>query len=143
MLVSTACSSEVGTGNDGIIAPAQVGSETYTLGESVYQAQCVACHGVEGIGQFPDAPLERDSTGRYGAPPHNEMGHTWHHDDDLLIQIIREGGMGDPVNFYPMPALASALSEAEIEAVLAYIKTLWTEEQIAIQRERTIAIRNQ
>jgi len=143
MLVSAACSSAEGTNNDGVIAPAAAGSETYILGQTVYEAQCASCHGIEGEGQFPDAPLEPDITGRYGAPPHDETGHTWHHDDDLLIQIIREGGMGDPVNFYTMPALESVLSNAEIEAVLAYIKTMWTQEQINAQRERTIAIREQ
>lgn len=49
--------------------------------------------------------------------------------------------MGDPVNFYGMPALGSALSEEEIEAVIAYIKTLWSPEQQTIQHERTLAVR--
>lgn len=143
MLVSAACSSAADNDNQGVIAPAVVGSESYVLGQTVYEAQCASCHGIEGEGQFPDAPLEPDITGRYGAPPHDETGHTWHHDDDLLIQIIREGGMGDPVNFYTMPALESVLSDEEIEAVLAYIKTMWTQEQIDAQRERTLAIREQ
>jgi mono/diheme cytochrome c family protein len=86
--------------------------------------------------------LEPDITGRYGAPPHDNTGHTWHHDDDLLIRIIREGGMGDPVNFYVMPALGSVLSDAEIEAVVAYIKTMWTSEQQTAQREGTLAVRS-
>jgi len=143
MLVSAACSSAADTDNQGVIAPAAAGSESYVLGQTVYETQCASCHGIEGEGQFPDAPLEPDITGRYGAPPHDETGHTWHHDDDLLIQIIREGGMGDPINFYPMPALESVLSDEEIEAVLAYIKTMWTQEQINAQRERTLAIREQ
>lgn len=143
-LVSSACSSAGDTApNEGIIAPAAAGSETYTLGQTVYSTQCSTCHGTNGEGQFPDAPLQPDITGRYGAPPHDDTGHTWHHDDDLLIQIIREGGMGDPVNFYVMPALESVLSEREIEAVIAYIKTMWTEEQQAAQRERTLAVRAQ
>lgn len=143
MLVSAACSSAAGTDSAGVIAQAVSGSATYVLGQTVYESRCAACHGIEGEGQFPDAPLEPDITGRYGAPPHDETGHTWHHDDDLLIQIIREGGMGDPVSFYTMPALESVLSDAEIEAVLAYIKTMWTQEQIDAQRERTIVIREQ
>lgn len=143
-LVSSACSSAGDTvGEDGVIAPAIAGSETYLLGQSVYNAQCASCHGVNGDGQFPDAPLEPDITGRYGAPPHDESGHTWHHDDDLLIRIIREGGMGDPVNFYVMPALGSVLSDTETEAVIAYIKTMWTSEQQTAQREGTLAVRAQ
>ena len=137
-LVSSACSS---AGDTAVIAPAATDSDAYRLGQTVYHAQCASCHGVNGEGQFPDAPLERDITRRYGAPPHDGTGHTWHHDDDLIIRIIREGGMGDPVNFYVMPALGSALSEEEIEAVIAYIKTLWSPEQQTIQHERTLAVR--
>lgn len=139
-LVSSACSS---AGDTAVIAPAATDSDAYRLGQTVYNAQCASCHGVNGEGQFPDAPLERDITRRYGAPPHDGTGHTWHHDDDLIIRIIREGGMGDPVNFYVMPALGSALSEEEIEAVIAYIKTLWSPEQQTIQHERTLAVREQ
>jgi mono/diheme cytochrome c family protein len=143
-LLSSACSSAGDRiGADGVITPASVESETYLLGQTVYNTQCASCHGVNGEGQFPDAPLKPDITGRYGAPPHNDTGHTWHHDDDLLIRIIREGGMGDPVNFYVMPALASVLSDGEIEAVIAYIKTMWSSEQQTAQRERTLAVRAQ
>jgi len=143
ILVSSACSSAGDAVGDGVIAPAITGSETYLVGQTVYNTQCASCHGINGEGQFPDAPLEPDITGRYGAPPHDDTGHTWHHDDDLLIRIIREGGMGDPTNFYAMPALGSVLSDAEIKAVLAYIKTMWTQEHIDFQRDRTIATREQ
>lgn len=138
VLTSSACSL---AGESAVIAPAAQDSDLYRLGQTVYNTQCASCHGVNGEGQFPNAPLERDSTGRYGAPPHDDTGHTWHHDDDLIRRIIREGGMGDPVNFYVMPALGSTLSEGEIEAVIAYIKTMWTPEQQARQRETTLAVR--
>lgn len=88
----------------------------------------------------PDAPLQKDETGRFPAPPHDETGHTWHHDDDLLIEIVRDGGMGDE-NFYEMPAFGAALDDAEIKAVLAFIKTMWTDEQRAAQQARTEAAR--
>lgn len=140
-LLIAACDST--SGDDGVIDAARRGSDTYELGQTVYAAQCAACHGAEGEGQFPDAPLSTDDTGRYGAPPHDESGHTWHHDDDLIIQIIREGGMGDPAMFYPMPPLGEVLSAEEITAVIAYIKTMWSDEQRAAQRERTLAIRAQ
>ena len=103
--------------------------EAYTLGQQVYIQNCASCHGENGEGQFPDAPMQPDSTGRIGAPPHNGEGHTWHHDDDLLYQIVREGGMGNAQMFYPMPAFGEQLSEEEIEAVIFYIRTFWTEEQ--------------
>lgn len=117
--------------------------EVYALGEQVYAQNCASCHGVNGEGQFPDAPMERDDTGRLGAPPHNDAGHTWHHDDDLLYEIVREGGMGDPAMFYPMPAFAEQLNDEQIEAVIFYIKGFWTQQQREQQQSMTDAVRNQ
>lgn len=117
--------------------------DAYVLGREIYAQNCAACHGAYGEGQFPDNPRARDADGRYGAPPHNDSGHTWHHDDDLLYQIVREGGMGNPEDFNPMPAFSDRLSDGEIEAVIFYIKTFWTEEQRQSQQQATDAIRNQ
>ncbi|MCI0709778.1 MAG: cytochrome c [Chloroflexi bacterium] len=111
-------------------------------GETVYVEHCAKCHGISGEGQNPDNPLAKDETGRYPAPPHNETGHTWHHDDDLLVRIIKEGGMGDE-NFYEMPAFGDQLTEEEINAVLAYIKSLWTDEIRELQQETTRRVRSQ
>jgi len=36
-----------------------------------------------------------------------------------------------------MPALGDQLSEAEIEAVIAYLHTLWTPEQLETQQDIT------
>lgn len=123
-------------------ATPQADAETLALGQQVYETTCTACHGINGEGQNPQAPLRRDATGRFPAPPHNENGHTWHHDDDLLFQIVKEGGMGDPDNFYPMPAFGDQLTDGQIEAVLAYIKTMWTDEQRQRQAEVTALVRS-
>ena len=102
-------------------------------GEEIYQTYCAECHGVTGEGEYPDAPLDPGPDGLMGAPPHDETGHTWHHADAQLIQRIKQGGNFD--GFKPMPGFDDTLTDAEIEAVLAYIKTLWTEEQREIQAE--------
>jgi mono/diheme cytochrome c family protein len=117
--------------------------ETYRLGQQVYSQNCASCHGASGEGQFPDEPRARDSSGRYGAPPHNENGHTWHHADDLLYQIVREGGMGNPEDFNLMPAFGERLSNEDIEAVVFYIKSFWTEEQRQWQQQVTDSAQNQ
>ena len=103
------------------------------LGEQIYQENCAACHGVNGEGEYPAAPLEPDPDGLMGAPPHNEAGHTWHHDDSLLIETITSGSSYP--GFKPMPAFGDQLSDWEILAVLAFLKTMWTDEQRDIQRE--------
>jgi mono/diheme cytochrome c family protein len=136
VILLTACSSDT----DRFIA---TNPEMYEQGQQTYIQFCATCHGMTGAGQFPDAPAQRDATGRFGAPPHNENGHTWHHDDDLLYQIVREGGMGNPEDFYPMPAFGEVLTDEQIEAVIFYIKSLWTEEQRQHQQQTTDAVRNQ
>lgn len=120
----------------------QASEETIALGQRVYAVRCASCHGINGEGQKPEAPLEPDETGRFPAPPHDETGHTWHHDDDLLVRIVKDGGMGGDM-FYEMPAFGDILSADEIEAVLAFIKTMWTDEQRQMQHDRTEAIRQQ
>ncbi|MCA9910443.1 MAG: cytochrome c, partial [Anaerolineae bacterium] len=72
-----------------------------------------------------------------GAPPHNETGHSWHHSDVLLIRYVTEGGFSDPTRFYTMPPFGEVLSDEQIQMVLAYIKTMWTGEQRAMQRQLT------
>ena len=107
------------------------GTEVIAQGRAIYEAQCAVCHGPQLEGQ-PDwqAPL---SSGRLPAPPHDATGHTWHHPDDLLFRIVKEGTAAIVGGGYEsdMPGFGDVLSDAEIHAVLAYIKNTWPE------RERT------
>jgi hypothetical protein len=58
-------------------------------GRKVYVAQCASCHGINREGQANWR--ERGADGRLPAPPHDETGHTWHHPDELLFRITKEG----------------------------------------------------
>lgn len=95
------------------------------LGQAIYQAQCASCHGANLEGQ-PDW-RSRLPSGRLPAPPHDETGHTWHHPDDVLFRIVKQGP-----EFYDtlgvktdMPAFQDKLSDRDIAAVLAFIKSRW------------------
>lgn len=95
-------------------------------GRSVYMSQCASCHGMNREGQANWR--ERGADGRLPAPPHDETGHTWHHPDEVLFRITRDGvakaaGMPDYVT--SMPAYGGRLSDAEIVAVLSWIKSQW------------------
>jgi hypothetical protein len=59
------------------------------MGARLYTEACASCHGTESEGQ-PDwtRPLP---TGRMPAPPHDASGHTWHHRDDVLFRLVKEG----------------------------------------------------
>lgn len=140
MPILAACSSQDSNTSERIAETQAV--EQPALGAEIYAQYCAACHGPNGEGQRPDAPLQKDETGHFPAPPHDDTGHTWHHDDDLLIQIIKVGGMGNSEDFYEMPAFGDVLNEQEREAVLAFIKTMWTDEQRTTQQMRTEAVRS-
>ena len=106
-------------------------AEVIEQGRQIYADQCASCHGAQLEGQ-PDwkTPLP---SGRLPAPPHDAGGHTWHHPDDILFRIVREGTAAIVGGGYEsdMPGFADVLSDAEIRAVLVYIKSTWP------ARERT------
>lgn len=106
--------------------------ERVQAGQEIYAANCASCHGASLEGQ-PDWRRRLD-TGRMPAPPHDESGHTWHHPDTDLFTITKLG-VGAVVPGYEsdMPAFAETLSDADIVAVLAYIKSTWPERQRTFQ----------
>jgi S-disulfanyl-L-cysteine oxidoreductase SoxD len=109
-------------------------------GKTIYARQCAACHGARLEGQ-PDW-RKRLPNGRLPAPPHDESGHTWHHPDKVLVDIVKNGlvpGRTAPDGYQSdMPAYGGALSDADIAAVLAYIKSNWPPEALAAQRDVTL-----
>ena len=108
-------------------------------GGQLYNTYCVSCHGGPTGGRMMDIP-----------PPHNSNGHTWHHPDCQLTEIILNGSgemgtmmrrmMGASETTPTMPAFSGTLAPEDVEAILAYIKTWWTPQQrttqASITRER-------
>ncbi len=88
------------------------------LGRQIYARACANCHGVNLEGQAGWRTNPRL------APAHDASGHTWHHPDALLLQVVRAGTMGKGG---AMPGFGDVLSEREILAVLSYIKSRWPE----------------
>jgi mono/diheme cytochrome c family protein len=96
-------------------------------GATLYAQHCAACHGPKLEGQ-PNW-RERMANDRLPAPPHDESGHTWHHPDHVVFAITKNGLVPPyaPKDYQSdMPAFAGKLSDDEIWAVLAYIKSYWT-----------------
>jgi len=97
-------------------------------GQALYAEHCAACHGADLEGQpnwkepLPD--------GRYPAPPHDESGHTWHHGDEYLFAVTKDGGQetAPPGFLSGMPGFGGALSDDEIWSILEFIKGSWPKE---------------
>ena len=118
-----------------------ISAETWALGETVYQTQCASCHGENLEGEANWQSSNPDGTMK--SPPHDETGHTWHHGDGYLVSRIRYGTtqLNDPLmqERSNMPAFDDLLTDEEIDAVLAYIKSEWPADIQVIQAERTAA----
>ena len=116
-------------------------AEQLAAGAQIYATHCASCHGEKLEGQ-PDW-RKKLPNGRMPAPPHDDSGHTWHHTDKWLFLVV-ENGMVSPLARYgyqsDMPAFNDKLSDRQIRAVLAYIKSHWSEETLR-KREEMLANR--
>jgi mono/diheme cytochrome c family protein len=111
-------------------------AEQVALGKSLYAQHCASnCHGANLEGQ-PDWQ-KRLPTGNFPAPPHDETGHTWHHPDQYLFETIKYGWQrfAPPGYQSNMKGFQEVLTDEEIWAILAYIKSHWPT-SIRAQQER-------
>lgn len=86
-----------------------------STGQPLYAQNCASCHGDADI-----PPLLAS------APPHTDSGHTWHHADRLLVEWILDGV---PLAT-TMPEWRGQLTEKEVIAIVAYIKTFWSADNL-------------
>jgi mono/diheme cytochrome c family protein len=95
----------------------EVSADTLNLGHTLYTQRCSTCHGLDGRGHGPQAPLQtRDLTQalfKYKSTPLDALPT---HDD-----LTRTIGAGIPSR---MPSFLDSLSPPEIDAVAHFIKTL-------------------
>ncbi len=111
------------------IAGHELDNRDLTDGQTLYVEHCASCHGVNLQGQ-PDWRTP-DENGVLPAPPHDETGHTWHHDNQLLFEYTRLGGedalaaRGVSGFASGMPGFGDALTDDEIWNILAYIRSTW------------------
>ncbi len=112
------------------------------LGEKLYAAQCASCHGknLEGEANW----RKSNPDGSLRAPPHDETGHTWHHPDAVLFAYTKLGGAKVTRGAVKsnMPGFEGKLSDGEIGAILAFIKSRWSEEIRQRQQTMSRAYRN-
>ncbi len=99
--------------------------ENVSQGEILYAQYCAKCHGanLEGSPNWK----KRLPDGSLPPPPHDSSGHTWHHSDELLINITENGG--DPADDSKMTPFKDQLSREEVAAILEFIRSKWGREE--------------
>jgi len=93
-------------------------------GKQLYSRACASCHGRFLQGQ-PLWQLVDDYAGRR-APAHDQSGHTWQHSDEELFQFTKYARWDRDGSATPyMPAFRNTLDDAEILAIVAFMKRGW------------------
>lgn len=103
-------------------------SQLTQIGNTVYTQHCAVCHGVNLEGQPNWRVMNAD--GKLPAPPHDASGHTWHHSDEVLF-LLTKYGVSKLIGkefATDMPVYDNVLTDHEILAVIAYIKSTWPRE---------------
>lgn len=105
-----------------------------TQGATLSAQYCAQCHGadLEGARDWK-RPL---ADGSLPAPPHDSSGHTWHHSDKTLYDIIARGGQavyGDAATKSNMPAFNDRLTADELTAILEFFKSRWGKDEREFQ----------
>jgi len=91
-------------------------------GALIYVKHCIECHQANAAGMNNWRKVGSD--GNYPAPPLNGSGHAWHHDFETLKRTVSEGGVK---NGGTMPGFSDKLNSEEINSVLAWVQSNWSE----------------
>lgn len=95
------------------------------FGSRVYERICANCHGAELDGQLGwEQPLK---DGTRLAPAHSAEGKTWRKADETLFEVVKFGGesLKPDGGVSRMPGFGEKLTDHEIWAVIAFIKSTW------------------
>lgn len=103
-------------------------------GATLYAQYCSRCHGTDLEGA-PDWKKSL-SDGSLPPPPQDGSGHTWHHPDSLLLDIMTNGG--DPADNSKMPAFGDQISKDEMISILDFIKSTWGKDEHEYQWWMTV-----
>jgi mono/diheme cytochrome c family protein len=98
--------------------------DTIGQGREVYMRICAQCHGENGEGYANELQ----------SPALNQSEHAYHHPDQQIHDWIVNGKLGLGRQ---MPPFGEQLTDNEVHAVIAYLHTLWTPEQLEIQQDIT------
>jgi mono/diheme cytochrome c family protein len=121
-----------GIGSPQAPPPPSLDDRQVARGERLYGQYCASCHRPDLAGD-PEWKTPNPD-GSHPPPPHDSSGHTWHHSDRLLLEVVRDGS---DFSQSRMPAFGGVLSDEEILAILEYFKANWGPEQRDFQWQVT------
>jgi cbb3-type cytochrome c oxidase subunit III len=108
-------------------APAQADSSVMTAGQAIYRDQCSACHGIDGRGVamlFPS--LAQSSMVHAGDPT-------------TAIRLVLRGARSVATDAEPtapgMPSFGWQLDDAQVAAVITYIRNAWQAPAAAVSAD--------
>jgi mono/diheme cytochrome c family protein len=107
--------------------------EQVAAGAALYSANCASCHKANAEGS-PDWK-KLDANGKLPPPPLNGTAHAWHHPLEVLRTVVKRGGI--PIGG-SMPGFAEKLSEEQIDEILAWVQSNWSDEIYIIWHQRSI-----
>ena len=93
------------------------------IGQPLFRVNCARCHRDDASGD-PDW-RRRDAAGKLKPPPLNGSGHTWHHPLTQLRRVVRDGGAPWQGT---MPAFGNQLEPQQIDAILAWAQSHWSDD---------------
>ena len=102
------------------VAAGQSATGALTTGEAIYQAGCAGCHGPNGQG-MPDTTIGFDKPATF--PDFSDCRSTTPELDVDWRATIHAGGQGRGFSRI-MPSFAEALTSAQIDAVIGYLRGL-------------------
>ncbi len=98
-----------------------VGPGLVADGCTIFEQTCASCHDMDGAGYANELD----------APALDRSEHASDHSDQQIHEWIVNGKLGFGRQ---MPGFGDALDDREIHAVIAYLHTLWTAEQLETQQ---------
>ncbi len=100
-------------------------------GNALYQTHCAECHKPDASGSQNWRTLNAE--GKLPPPPLNGSAHTWHHPLSVLRRTVKIGGV--PLGG-SMPGFAEKLTPEQIDDILAWVQSRWSEEIYRTWHER-------
>jgi mono/diheme cytochrome c family protein len=122
LLIACEQNPQVSSSSTGLMTKRNYDAADLAAGQTTYLKNCAQCHGQQAEGHPQWRKLGPD--GKYPAPPLNGSGHAWHHSRAVLRNVIKNGSPEGQGN---MPAWEETLSEQQIEQVIDYFQSLWSE----------------